>query len=75
MASLKYNEVINVNRNLEGDRHDNVDNVRIFNFALTLEDIIRLPAIQTAPADLNGDGIVDQTDKDIVQANIGPEKL
>ena len=22
-----------------------------------------------------GDGIVDQTDKDIVQANIGPEKL
>jgi len=57
--------------NLVGD----VDNIRIFNFTLTLEDILRLPAIPTAPADLNGDGIVDQADKDIVQANMGPEKL
>ena len=67
-SSCPYNEDV---LDLVGD----VDNVRIFNFALTLEDIIRLPAIPTAPADLNGDGIVDQTDKDIVQANIGPEKL
>ena len=52
-----------------------VDNIRIFNFTLTLEDILRLPAIPTAPADLNGDGIVNQADKDIVEANMGPEKL
>ena len=57
--------------NLVGD----VDNIRIFNFTLTLENILRLPVIPTAPADLNGDGIVDQADKDIVQANMGPEKL
>ena len=26
-------------------------------------------------ADLNGDGIVDQVDQNIVEANLGPEKL
>jgi len=52
-----------------------IDNIRIFNFTLTLEDVLRLPAIPTAPADLNDDGIVDQADKDIVEANMGPEKL
>jgi hypothetical protein len=67
-GSYPYNEDV---ENLAGD----VDNIRIFNFTLALEDILRLPAIPTAPADLNGDGIVDQTDKDIVQANMGPEKL
>lgn len=57
--------------NLFGD----VDNIRIFNFTLTLADILNLPAIPTAPADLNGDGIVNQADKDVVEANMGPEKL
>ncbi|MHC4143214.1 MAG: LamG domain-containing protein, partial [Planctomycetota bacterium] len=52
-----------------------VDNVRIFNFALTPDDVLRLPAVPMGPADLNGDGIVDQADRDILEANMGPEKL
>jgi hypothetical protein len=67
-STYPYNEDV---LDLIGD----VDNIRIFNFTLTLEDILRLPAIPTAPADLNGDGMVDQADKNIVEANIGPEKL
>jgi hypothetical protein len=67
-STYPYNEDA---ENLFGD----IDNVRIFNFTLSLEDILGLPDIPTAPVDLNGDGIVDQTDKDIVEANIGPEKL
>jgi hypothetical protein len=67
-SSYPYNQGVS---DLVGD----VDNILIFNFTLTLEDIYRLPAIPTAPADLNGDGIVDQVDKDIVEANMGPEKL
>ncbi|MHC4325094.1 MAG: hypothetical protein ACYSUX_12595, partial [Planctomycetota bacterium] len=58
-----------------GDLAGDVDNIRIFNFTLTPEDIYRLPIIPTAPADLNSDGIVNQADKDIVEANTGPEKL
>ncbi len=67
-SSYPYNEDV---LDLIGD----VDNVRIFNFTLTLADILNLPTIPTAPADLNGDGIVDQADKNIVEANLGPEKL
>ena len=67
-SSYPYNEDV---LDLIGD----VDNIRIFNFTLTLADILRLDAIPTAPADLNGDGIVDQADQDIVEANLGPEKL
>ncbi|MHC4436148.1 MAG: LamG-like jellyroll fold domain-containing protein [Planctomycetota bacterium] len=67
-SSYPYNQGVS-------DLFGNIDNVRIFNFTLALADILRLPTIPTAPADLNGDGIVDQADKDIVQANIGPEKL
>jgi hypothetical protein len=52
-----------------------IDNTRIFNFTLTQEDVHRLPAVPTGPADLNGDGIVDQADQDIVESNMGPEKL
>ena len=52
-----------------------VDNIRIFNFTLTQVDVNRLPIVLTGPADLNGDGMVDQADKDIVEANIGPEML
>ena len=58
-----------------GDLDGDIDNIRIFNFTLTLEDVHRLPAVPTSPADTNGDGIVDQADQDIVEANMGPEKL
>ena len=67
-SSYPYNQGVS-------DLFGNIDNVRIFNFTLTLADILRLPTIPTASADLNGDGIVDQADKDIVEANLGPEKL
>jgi len=67
-GSYPYNEDV---VDLVGD----IDNIRIFNFTLTEEDILRLPAVPTAPADLNGDSIVDQADQDIVEANMGPEKL
>jgi hypothetical protein len=66
--SYPYNEDV---VDLIGD----VDNIRIFNFTLTQADILNLPAIPTAPTDLNGDGMIDQADQDIVQANMGPEKL
>jgi hypothetical protein len=52
-----------------------VENIRIFNFTLSQSDINRFPLVPTGPADLNGDGMVDQADKDIVEANMGPEKL
>jgi hypothetical protein len=49
-----------------------IDNVRIFSFVLTDDDAAELPdSIPTHPADVNGDGIVDQADKDIVEANMG----
>lgn len=49
-----------------------IDNVRIFSFVLIDDDAAGLPdSIPTHPADLNGDGIVDQADKDIVEANLG----
>jgi hypothetical protein len=67
-SSYPYNQGVS-------DLFGNIDNVRIFNFTLMPEDILNLPAIPTAPADLNGDGMVDQADKDIVEANMGPEKL
>jgi len=63
-----YDESVN---DLTGD----IDNIRIFNFTLTQVDVNRLPIVPTGPADLNGDGVVDQADQDIVEANIGPEKL
>jgi len=58
-----------------GDFDGDIDNIRIFNLTLTLEDVHRFPAVPTGPADLNGDGIVDQADQDIVEANMGSEKL
>jgi len=67
-ASYPYNEDA---EDLVGE----VDNIRIFNFTLKQEDVLSLPAIPMAPADLNGDGIVNQADQDIVEANLGPEKL
>jgi len=58
-----------------GDFRGNIDNVRIFNFALTADDIALLPRIPTIPGDVNHDGIVDQADRDIVEANLGPLEL
>ncbi|MHC4534198.1 MAG: LamG-like jellyroll fold domain-containing protein [Planctomycetota bacterium] len=53
-----------------------IDNVRIFSFVLADDDAAELPdGIPTHPADLNGDGIVDQADKDIVEANLGTESV
>jgi hypothetical protein len=57
------------------DFDGDIDNIRIFNFTLTQVDVNRLPIVPTGPADLNGDGMVDQADQDIVEANMGPEKL
>ncbi len=53
-----------------------IDNLRIFSFVLTDDDAAELPdSIPTHPADVNGDGIVDQADKDIVEANLGTEEM
>ncbi|MCH8219487.1 MAG: LamG domain-containing protein, partial [Planctomycetes bacterium] len=49
-----------------------IDNVRIFNVALTADDVALLPRIPGIPGDVNEDGIVDQQDKDIVEAHMGP---
>jgi hypothetical protein len=57
------------------DLAGDVDNIRIFNFTLSQLDVNRLPIVPTGPADLNGDGMVDQADKDIVEANMGQEML
>jgi hypothetical protein len=53
-----------------------IDNLRIFAFTLSDDQAAELPdAIPTHPADLNGDGIVNQADKDIVEANLGTESV
>jgi hypothetical protein len=53
-----------------------IDNVRLFSFVLADDDAAELPdGIPTHPADLNGDGIVNQADKDIVEANLGAESV
>ncbi|MHC4242584.1 MAG: discoidin domain-containing protein [Planctomycetota bacterium] len=60
----------------DGNFIGNIDNLRIFNFALIDIAAAELPdSIPTHPADLNGDGIVDQADKDIVEANLGTESV
>ncbi|HCO92662.1 MAG TPA: hypothetical protein DIU00_01715 [Phycisphaerales bacterium] len=60
----------------DGNFVGNIDNLRIFSFTLTDDDAAELPdSIPTHPADLNGDGIVDQADKDIVEANLGTESV
>ena len=58
------------------DLSGSIDNVRVFSFVLTAADAAELPdSVPTHPADLNGDGIVDQADKDIVEANLGAQTL
>ena len=58
-----------------GDFVGSIDNLRIFNFALTPDDIALLPRIPDIPGDVNHDGVVDQADRDIVEASLGPLKL
>jgi hypothetical protein len=52
-----------------------LDNVRVFNFTLTPADVILLPRVPLMPGDVNLDGVVDQADQDIVEANLGPLQL
>ncbi|UCC32069.1 MAG: hypothetical protein JSU86_07270, partial [Phycisphaerales bacterium] len=52
-----------------------LDNVRILNFTLTPADVVLLPRVPLMPGDVNVDGVVDQADQDIVEANLGPLRL
>ncbi|MCF7972975.1 MAG: discoidin domain-containing protein [Phycisphaerae bacterium] len=58
-----------------GDMVGSVDNVRVFTFTLTPNQVSGLPSLPAGPADLNGSGIVDQADKDILEAAMGTEQL
>ncbi|MHC4520149.1 MAG: hypothetical protein ACYTAS_16280, partial [Planctomycetota bacterium] len=58
-----------------GNFAGSIDNVRILNLTLTPNDIAQLPRVPPMPGDVNRDGIVDQADRDIVEANMGPQKL
>jgi len=71
-TSYPYGEEFASDGNLIGS----VENVRVFPFAIAADDVARLPdTLPSHPADLNGDGVVDQADKDIVEANLGTETL
>ncbi|MHC4116454.1 MAG: LamG-like jellyroll fold domain-containing protein [Planctomycetota bacterium] len=60
-----------------GDLVGSIDNVRIFSFVLSGDDVAGLAngILPEHPTDLNGDGIVDQADKDIVEASLGAESV
>lgn len=68
---------------LDGSRgyHGRMDEIRIYDYALDLSGILGLSNSEplfvplTDPGDVNGDGIIDQADKDIVEANQGQEIL
>lgn len=60
----------------EGNFDGNIDNLRIWTFAITADAVSALPdALPAHPADVNGDGVVDQADQDVVEANMGAEVL
>jgi len=52
-----------------------IDNVRIFNFPLSYEDVLTVPGLVSGPADLNKDGAVDFRDYKIVADTWLDEKL
>jgi hypothetical protein len=59
-----------------GNLVGSIDNVRVYGFAMTADAAGELPdTLPLHPADVNGDGVVDQADKDIVEANMGAEEL
>ncbi|MGD8499972.1 MAG: hypothetical protein PVJ86_04960, partial [Phycisphaerales bacterium] len=51
-----------------------VDNIRIYNFALSQQDVRSLPAVPSGPADLNTDGVVDFKDFAILVSMWAEEK-
>ncbi len=68
---------------LDGARgyHGRMDEIRIYDYALDLSGVLGLSNSEplfvplTDPGDVNGDGAIDQADKDIVEANQGQEIL
>jgi hypothetical protein len=56
-----------------GNLSGSIDNVRIYNFALSPEDVRNYPAAPFGPADLNMDGVVDLRDFAIL-ASMWPEE-
>jgi hypothetical protein len=61
--------------------HGKLDDIRIYGITLSQAEVLSLAGKETlkqgvnSPADLNGDGIVDQADRDIMDANMGTEQL
>ena len=60
----------------DGNFEGSIDNVRVWTFALTPDAVGALPdTLPAHPADVNGDGVVNQADQDAVEANLGAEVL
>jgi len=61
--------------------HGKLDDIRIYGVTLSQAEILSLVGKETlkqgvySSADLNGDDIVDQADRDILEANVGTEQL
>jgi hypothetical protein len=61
--------------------HGKLDEIRIYDTALSQAEVLNLAGGQSlnqsvfSPADINGDDVVDQADRDILDANLGVEKL
>jgi len=61
--------------------HGKLDDIRIYGVTLSQAEILSLVGKETlkqgvySSADLNGDDIVDQADRDILEANMGTEQL
>jgi len=61
--------------------HGKLDDIRIYGVTLLHAEVLSLAGKETlkqgvnSPADLNGDDIVDQADRDILDANMGTEQL
>ncbi|MCK4291555.1 MAG: discoidin domain-containing protein [Planctomycetes bacterium] len=62
-------------RNDAGNFSDDIDNVRIYNLALSQEDVFNVSGVLFGPADLNKDGAVDFRDYKIVANTWLEEKL
>ncbi|MFC1762957.1 LamG-like jellyroll fold domain-containing protein [Planctomycetota bacterium] len=61
--------------------HGKLDDLRLYGSALPQAAILSLAGVETleqapvTPADINGDGIVDQTDRDLLEADLGRTQL
>ncbi|MHC4753344.1 MAG: LamG-like jellyroll fold domain-containing protein, partial [Planctomycetota bacterium] len=58
-----------------GNLSGSIDNLRIYNFALSQEDVRNFPTVPSGPADLNMDGIIDFEDFAILASTWLDEKL